>query len=152
MDFYPRLCQKSWFVMKKKTLFLITVFALAAWTIVAAQTPAPSPAPAASADVPAAASSATFPTQVDVVTVDVVVTDKKGVPVTGLTKNDFVVTEDGEPQTISFVEFQRLPAVANEKPAPRPRVSTNLDRESHAGRSFVILFDDISAINDLFQN
>jgi VWFA-related protein len=127
----------------KKTLSLIALFALAAWTLAAAQTPAPSPAPAASPDAPAAASSATFPTQVEVVTVDVVVTDKKGQSVTGLTKNDFVVTEDSDAQTITDFEAVQLPAVANEKPAPRPRVSTNLDRESHAGRSFVILFDDI---------
>jgi VWFA-related protein len=129
--------------MKKKTLFLITVFALAAWTVVAAQTPAPSPAPAASPEAPAAASSATFPTEVEVVTVDVVVTDKKGVPITGLTKSDFVVTEDDDAQSITDFEAVQLPAVASEKPAPRPRVSSNLDRESHAGRSFVILFDDI---------
>jgi VWFA-related protein len=143
MDFFPRLCQKSWFVMKKKTLSLIGLFAGAAWTIAAAQTPAPSPAPAASPEVPAASTSATFPTQVDVVTVDVVVTDKKGASITGLTKSDFVVTEDDDPQTVTDFEAVQLPAVASEKPAPRPRVSSNLDRESHVGRSFVILFDDI---------
>ena len=33
MDFFPRLCQKSWFVMKKKTLSLVALFALAAWTM-----------------------------------------------------------------------------------------------------------------------
>jgi VWFA-related protein len=80
---------------------------------------------------------------VDVVTVDVVVTDKKGQSITGLTKSDFQVTEDDDPQAITDFEAVQLPAVASEKPAPRPRVSTNLDRESHAGRSFVILFDDI---------
>jgi VWFA-related protein len=37
------------------------------------------------------------------------VKDKDGRPVEGLTANDFVVSEDGEPQTVSFVEFQRLP-------------------------------------------
>ena len=39
------------------------------------------------------------------------VKDKNGNPIEGLTAKDFVVTEDGEPQTIAFVEFQRLPAV-----------------------------------------
>jgi VWFA-related protein len=39
------------------------------------------------------------------------VKDKNGNPVEGLTAKDFMVTEDGEPQTIAFVEFQRLPAV-----------------------------------------
>ena len=43
----------------------------------------------------------------------VTVKDKDGKPIEGLTAKDFVVTEDGEPQTISFVEFQRLPTVVN---------------------------------------
>jgi len=36
------------------------------------------------------------------------VKDKNGQPVEGLTAKDFVVTEDGKPQEIAFVEFQRL--------------------------------------------
>ena len=36
------------------------------------------------------------------------VKDKDGKPVEGLTAQDFVVTEDGQPQDIAFVEFQRL--------------------------------------------
>src|ERR1700737_2981569 len=39
---------------------------------------------------------------------NVVVKDKSGNPVQGLTAKDFTVTEDGVPQAISFVEFQRL--------------------------------------------
>ena len=38
----------------------------------------------------------------------VTVKDKDGKPIEGLTARDFVVTEDGEPQAIAFVEFQRL--------------------------------------------
>ena len=49
MDFFPRLCQKSWFVMKK-TLLLIALFAGAAWTMAAAQSPAPSPTPSPAPD------------------------------------------------------------------------------------------------------
>ena len=134
----------------KKTLSLIALLAATAWTVAAAQSPGPSPAPAASPEAPAAspetpaaAPSVTFPSQIDVVTVDVVVTDKKGQPITGLTQSDFVVTEDDDRQTITDFEAVQLPATASEKPAPRPRVSSNLDRESHAGRSFVIVFDDI---------
>jgi VWFA-related protein len=37
------------------------------------------------------------------------VKDKDGRAIEGLTAKDFVVVEDGEPQTISFLEFQRLP-------------------------------------------
>ena len=41
----------------------------------------------------------------------VTVKDRDGNPVEGLTAQDFAVTEDGQPQDIAFVEFQRLPAV-----------------------------------------
>jgi VWFA-related protein len=37
------------------------------------------------------------------------VKDKDGRAVEGLKAEDFLVTEDGEPQTVSFVEFERLP-------------------------------------------
>jgi VWFA-related protein len=42
----------------------------------------------------------------------VVVKDKKGNPIDGLTAKDFTVTEDGVPQTISFCEHQSLPETA----------------------------------------
>jgi VWFA-related protein len=38
----------------------------------------------------------------------VTVKDKSGKPVEGLTAKDFVITEDGKPQTISFCEYQQL--------------------------------------------
>ena len=39
----------------------------------------------------------------------VVVKDKKGNPVEGLTAKDFTVTENGVPQSIRFCEHQKLP-------------------------------------------
>ena len=50
----------------------------------------------------------------------VVVADRDGMPVDGLTANDFVVTEDNVPQDIAFVEYQRLD---DQAPLP-PLVST----------------------------
>src|ERR1700676_3744015 len=44
---------------------------------------------------------------------EVAVKDKGGKPIGGLTANDFTLTEDGVPQTISFVEFQQLQAAVN---------------------------------------
>src|SRR6266536_1671497 len=54
----------------------------------------------------------------------VTVKDKAGHPVEGLTAKDFNITEDGVPQTISFVEFQRVQNVAEPAPpaSPPPRV------------------------------
>src|SRR3977135_2496111 len=44
------------------------------------------------------------------------VKDKDGKPIEGLTAKDFTVTEDGEPQTIRFVEFQRLEEILKTAP------------------------------------
>jgi VWFA-related protein len=56
--------------------------------------------------------AATFRTTTRLIVQTVTVKDKDGKPVEGLTTKDFVVTEDGEPQTLSFVEFQRLPTIS----------------------------------------
>ncbi len=52
---------------------------------------------------------ATFTTGTQLVIETVVVTDKQGKPVEGLTAQDFSVTENGAPQTIRFFEHQTLP-------------------------------------------
>src|SRR4051794_12335801 len=44
----------------------------------------------------------TFRTGVDLVHFSVIVTDKQGAPVTGLTADDFELVEDGKPQVISY--------------------------------------------------
>jgi len=59
----------------------------------------------------------TFRTGTRLIVQTVTVKDKAGRPIEGLTANDFIVTEDGEVQTISFVEFERLPG--SEAPATR---------------------------------
>src|SRR6185436_7524418 len=71
-----------------------------------AQTPAPkdaAPSPGTAAQKPAPApgtpaqaqpGTPSFPTQLEQVIVDVVVTDKKGVPIKGLKPGDMTVTED----------------------------------------------------------
>jgi VWFA-related protein len=50
----------------------------------------------------------------------VVVKDKKGNPIEGLTAKDFTVTENGTPQAISFCEHQELPETPSAAPAARP--------------------------------
>ena len=119
---------------------LVTAFALLLPVGLASQTKAPSPGlppPPADAEAPR------FPTEVEQVTVDVVVTDKKGVPVTGLTPADFQLLEDNKPQKIAGFEAIEVAAVPSATTPSRPRISTNLSPEMRTGRSFVVVFDDI---------
>src|SRR6185503_18142650 len=63
----------------------------------------------------------TLSVKVQLVVEAVVVKDKEGKPVQGLTANDFTVTEDNVPQTIKFFEHQDL--AANAKPLPQSKRS-----------------------------
>ena len=62
----------------------------------------------------------TFRTSTRLIVQTVSVKGKDGRPIEGLAAKDFVVTEDGDPQTISFVEFQRL----QETPDPLPAATS----------------------------
>ncbi len=100
----------------QKTISGIAVFALAA--ALAQQQPKPAQQPAA--QTPAQTTStgdAKFSTSVHLVIEDVTVKDKDGKPIEGLKAEDFVVTEDGKPQTISFCTFQNLPSTPADAPA-----------------------------------
>jgi VWFA-related protein len=113
----------------------------------------PQAGPKASAQEPAEKSQAkqeepagevpAFTAQVDQVTVDAVVTDKKGTAFGGLTANDFTVLEDDVPQTLSYFEAVQLPAAPSGAPPPKPRVATNMGPVSRTGRTFVVVFDDV---------
>ena len=62
----------------------------------------------------------TFRTGQTLIVQTVTVKDKDGKPVEGLTAKDFTITEDGEPQAITFVEFQRLPSPASPVTVTQP--------------------------------
>jgi VWFA-related protein len=53
--------------------------------------------------------------------------DRDGKPVEGLTASDFVVTEEGEPQTVVFVEYQRVDGSREQQPAASAAASAPLD-------------------------
>jgi VWFA-related protein len=124
--------------------FLASLAALLLPAVLGAQAPAPAPSPSPAAEAPVVdPSSPRFPAEVEQVTVDAVVTDKKGVPITGLTAADFQIFEDDKPQKIVSFDAVEVPATASEVTPSRPRISTNMSPESRTGRSFVVVFDDI---------
>jgi VWFA-related protein len=106
---------------------------------------------------PAAQPRPTFHSGVDLVLVNVVVRDKNGEVVRGLTRDDFVVTEDGRPQTISTFDFEELdvrPAdmaapsiptvlggIGRAPGAPAPAPATAPVQDFHGRRLIVLLFD-----------
>ena len=75
----------------------------------------------------------TFPAQAELVTVDVVVTDKSGAPVVGLRREDFTVTEDGAPQEIASFEAVHRPARRRERDRRRARRAARLDEPRAPG-------------------
>ena len=97
-----------------------------------------------------------FRTSRDLVSIDVVVRDRSGAPVRGLTAADFEVREDGRPQEILTVSFQevdsaarpveqatllhrlgRAPAQADDAPANPPEIG---------GRRLILMLFDLSAM------
>ena len=88
----------------------------------------------------------TFQVEVNYVDVDVVVTDDQGNFVTGLTRDDFEVFENGRPQKIDTFSLVDIPV---EKPTEfvyegRPVVAdTQTNRKPFDGRVYVIVLDDL---------
>lgn len=82
------------------------------------------------------------------VVVDVVVTDKQGKPVAGLSRDDFTVLEHGQAQAISIFRFEQPEVAANAAPAPPPlplHVYTNRpDYRRPAGPPTFLLLDGLN--------
>jgi VWFA-related protein len=97
-------------------------------------------------DLPASAQSSektpTFHSKVRVVLVNVVVTDGKNQPVTGLQPDDFQVFDDGVPQTLASFEQSKeaTPAQARLTPLP-PHVYTNAPAVDLTDSVNVVLLD-----------
>jgi len=83
-----------------------------------------------------------FRSRVPLVVVDAIVTDTKDQPVSGLTKKDFEILEDGQPQTVSFFEEHKAPSteVAKLPPMP-PHVYTNFPLVQTSDAVNVFLLD-----------
>jgi VWFA-related protein len=114
----------------------LSLVLLAAAGLASAQEPVPPPADQAAPP--------TFAAEIEQVVVDLVIVDKDGEPVPGITRDDLVLKEDGVEQSVVSFEAVVLPDEPAEKPPPPPRVSANTDVETDRGRTFVILFDDMN--------
>lgn len=112
---------------------------------------------------PVTAQDQTFTIQVAtrLVVETVSVTDKDGKPIEGLTVEDFVLTEDNVPQTISVFDYEKLEDTALPPgPAPvvnRPEVSTSVDTRitpsppgdsRYQDRRLLVLYFDMAAMGD----
>ena len=93
----------------------VTALFLAWVLIVSAQPPAPQQA---QSQAPAGKKMFQFEASSNLVIETVSLKDKSGNPVEGLKPTDFVVLEDGKPQTVKFFEYQKLQSDA--APAPEP--------------------------------
>ncbi len=108
---------------------------------------------------PAAAQQVRFRGAVDVVRVDVIVRDREGNIVRGLTAADFQITEDNKPQAITTFDFEEVatapagalsadpaPAVLD-RPAPAAAGSAPVrDVVDLPGRRLIVLFFDLSSM------
>jgi len=93
----------------------------------------------------AANNAATIKTKSQLVLVDVVVTNDKGEPITGLEKKDFAILEDGKLQTISTFEAHGgVPITQIQLPPLPPHVYTNFPLVQAADSINIILLDALN--------
>ena len=88
----------------------------------------------------------TLRTTTRLVVVDVVVSDKKGRPIHGLTAADFTLLETGHPQTLKGLEEHTPGSVAPTQPRPRlpPGTYTNYTFAPSNGANNVLLLDALN--------
>jgi VWFA-related protein len=132
----------------------------------AQQPPAKPPSGAQQSPAVPANGTAKFTASTQLVVEDVIVRDKSGKIIEGLTAKDFVVTEDNVPQTITICDFQKLttdplppasdtPSIpdtpAPEKPKVDPVVATQIAPEApgdikYRDKRLIALYYDMSAM------
>ena len=115
-----------------RAAFLAAIIAGASFAVTAQQQPAP---------------SATFQVEVNFVDIDAVVTDERGHFVGDLTKDDFVLLDEGTPQEISAFSLVDIPmpSAGTRLPGSAPLLSdVKSNAEPISGRLYVIVLDDLN--------
>ena len=88
---------------------------------------------------PQGAPQPSFRTGVNIVRVDVIVTDDKGTPVTDLTREDFEIVEDGRQQAIDLFRQIRIDGTTSDITRPRQALTRDTE-EREASRDDVRIF------------
>jgi VWFA-related protein len=101
--------------------------------------------------------TATIRSSVDLVLIDVRVTDRSGKPVIGLNREQFSITEDGHPQKISSLDYNNIEAVERARvanPAPLvipmgtvPPPKPEAVRAAVRDHRLIVLFFDLTALH-----
>jgi VWFA-related protein len=88
----------------------------------------------------------TFRAETRLIEVDVMVTDRDGRFVRNLTRDDFAILEDGQPQAITTFSFtdRPMPVRPAREAAPAPERDTATNAAAIDGRVYVILMDSPS--------
>ena len=93
---------------------------------------------------------AQFRAGTELIRIDVVVTNRSGEPVTGLTASDFSILDSGQPQEISLFEAVAIPVGNRDldirRPLPKRDVATNLEPPSP--RAIVVVVDSFHLTTD----
>jgi VWFA-related protein len=85
----------------------------------------------------------TFKSTTQMVVVNVSATDRNGRPVEGLTTTDFKVLEDGKPQTLVSLDFQKLDGTVITPPIePSGRLSAGRSNPRYKDRRLLVIFFD----------
>ena len=118
---------------------LILLASLSRPPLGAQQTPPPRPA----TDQP----PITFKVEVNYVEIDAIVTDQQGNFVRNLTKDDFVVLEQGKPQSVSLASLVDIPVEKFDPPLFKTKVvepDVRSNSKEFNGRVFVLVLDDLN--------
>jgi len=105
-----------------------------------AQRPATAPPPASGQP------PITFRVEIDYVELDAIVTDAQGRPVRNLTREDFQVFEEGQPQTVTNFSQVDLPLERPDAPlfaASEIEPDVRSNRREFDGRVYVLVLDDL---------
>jgi VWFA-related protein len=85
-----------------------------------------------------------FAVGTELVRIDIVVTDEKNRPISSLTRDDFVILEDGQPQDIAHFEVYAHgePVLGVEAP-PAPTTASGEETEGYRRRHLIFAIDDL---------